>query len=74
NENGSFGVSPIQALLLLFAREKSGLSVSTVAKRHMITGPLPVLPQAAGVIFKPSNKYWFDKHLTSLVDIINNEQ
>ncbi|MGL5303333.1 MAG: nuclease domain-containing protein [Aeromonas sp.] len=74
NENGSFGVSPIQALLLLFAREKSGLSVSTVAKRHMITGPLPVLPQAAGIIFKPSNKHWFDKHLTSLVDIINNEQ
>ncbi len=74
NATGGFGISPIQALLLLFAREGDGLLVRTVAKRHAITGALPVLPQAAGVIFKPSKKDWFDEHLKALITIMNKEQ
>jgi hypothetical protein len=73
NENGSLGVSPIQALLILFARDHSGQLVRTVSERHSIIGRLPALPQAAGLILKPNNRDWLDSHIKALVAVMNKE-
>ncbi|MGI2182799.1 hypothetical protein ACRN9F_11200 [Shewanella oncorhynchi] len=73
NERGGFGISPIQLLLVLFAHDKAGSNVKTVASRHCLTGSHPVFPQAAGVIFKPSNTAKFDENLKVLIEIMNRE-
>ncbi|WP_421221379.1 hypothetical protein [Aeromonas sp. 602293] len=73
NENGRLGVSPIQLLLLLFAHDRSGTIVRTVAPRHCLTGTLPVLPQACAVLLKPSNMLLLDQQFRALVEIMGRE-
>ncbi|EHA1065490.1 hypothetical protein I8Y05_000544 [Aeromonas hydrophila] len=73
NDKGGLGISPIQLLLLLFAHDRNGSQVRTVAQRHCLTGNLPVLPQTCGVLFKPSNTLYLEQHLKALIELMDKE-
>ena len=73
NNKRSLGVSPIKLLLVLFAHGKTGDSVKSVANRHTLTGTLPVLPQAAGILLKPSEVSLLDENLKAITRVMNEE-
>lgn len=74
NEKGNLGISPIQLLLVLFAHDRTGSYVRTVAQRHCLTGSIPVLPQTAGILLKPNNTLYLEQSLRALIEIMDREQ
>ena len=74
NESRMVSVSSIQLFLILFAHDKSGNYVRTVSERHCLTGQLPVLPQSAGILLKPTDTLKLDEHLRALISLIDRER
>lgn len=72
-KNKTLGISPIKLLLILFAHDGGGAIVRRVAKRHSLIGEHPILPQATGVLLKPSQIDYFEEHLLSLFKLMDNE-
>ena len=73
NDDRGLGVSPIQLLLILFAHNRTGSIVRTVASRHCLNGALPVLPQSSAILLKPSDTVRLDEHLKGIVNVMDKE-
>ncbi|AYO11931.1 hypothetical protein D0784_21690 [Vibrio campbellii] len=73
NVNGRLGVSPVNLLLLLFPHSRSGKTVRTVARQHCLDGEYPLLPQSSAILFKPTEIELLDEHLTSFIEVMNEE-
>jgi hypothetical protein len=72
-EGMTLGVSPIQLLLIIFAHNSRGNYIRTVAAKHTLTGDFPVLPQAAGILLKPTETSRLDEHLNAFIEVMNRE-
>ncbi|AWK82840.1 nuclease domain-containing protein [Photobacterium damselae] len=74
NTNGRLGVSPVNLLLLLFPHSRSGKVVRTVSRQHCLDGEYPLLPQSSAILVKPTEAALLDEHLSSFVDVMNEEE
>lgn len=69
NGDGHLAMSPVKALLLLFAHKEKGQQVLTVGGRYSLSGNCPVLPQAAGLYLLPDSVKLFRESISSLLEL-----
>ena len=73
-DNGYLGISPVKLLIVLFAHAHQGDQVSHLARKHWVTGELPVLPQATGLLFAPGKEQAVRECFKKVVEVYHSQQ